>query len=180
MKILHLVSFIMSHYFTGEHCGRGYVVAARLKHHRLECSAGTKSPTFTCKVCSKTFEDFMNYYQHVPVHAFMWFDQTIQILKMRMFALNQAWFYRTTRIYINRNRCDTLVVCIKIDHWWWILLEKVFIYSFIMSNMLSNSIRNQKSPLRLHDDCYNVYHLPNSYRFSYAVSLTEAKGSPRN
>jgi len=52
-------------------CGKAYVVAARLKHHRMECSAGPTKPVFSCKVCSKNFDNFLDYCHHVPVHAFM-------------------------------------------------------------------------------------------------------------
>jgi len=54
-----------------EYCGRGFIIAARLKHHRNECSAGPVPPVFTCKVCNKRFNQFIEYCQHVPVHAFM-------------------------------------------------------------------------------------------------------------
>ena len=62
-------SFIVD--ISGDYCGRGYVIAARLKHHRQFCSAAPKPPIFTCKICNKTFDNFLDYCQHVPVHAFM-------------------------------------------------------------------------------------------------------------
>jgi len=54
-----------------EYCGKGFVIFARVKNHRLTCEMGPKSPIFTCKVCSKTFTKKENYYNHVPIHAFM-------------------------------------------------------------------------------------------------------------
>ena len=54
-----------------EYCNKGFLISARVKHHRQTCSAGPEPPTFTCKVCSKTFHEKHKYVEHVPIHAYM-------------------------------------------------------------------------------------------------------------
>lgn len=52
-------------------CGRRYVLEARLRHHKQECSSSPNTTKFTCKVCSKVFYNHQKYIDHVPIHSFM-------------------------------------------------------------------------------------------------------------
>ena len=54
-----------------EYCDRGFILIARLKHHRRNCLSAPEPPKFICKVCNKQFTDKGKYFEHVPVHAFM-------------------------------------------------------------------------------------------------------------
>ena len=53
-----------------EHCGRTFLLSARLKHHRGQCQAGPRPAAWQCKVCSKQFARKDVYLLHLPVHAF--------------------------------------------------------------------------------------------------------------
>ena len=53
-----------------EHCGRTFLLSARLKHHRAHCQSGPRPAVFQCKVCSKQFGRRDVYLLHLPVHAF--------------------------------------------------------------------------------------------------------------
>jgi len=54
-----------------EYCGRGYIIAARLKHHRKICEANPSPSSVSCNLCSKTFEFEKDLVTHLPVHAYM-------------------------------------------------------------------------------------------------------------
>ena len=54
-----------------EYCDRRFLLSARLKHHRRNCSQAPEPSKFVCKVCNKHFKYHDKYVEHVPIHAFM-------------------------------------------------------------------------------------------------------------
>lgn len=54
-----------------DYCGQGFILAARLKHHRRSCHANPSPSPHSCKVCYRSFPSSNGLATHVPIHAYM-------------------------------------------------------------------------------------------------------------
>merc|ERR1712037_67117 len=52
-----------------DYCGQGFILAARLKHHRRGCHANPSPSPHSCKVCYRSFPSSKGLATHVPIHA---------------------------------------------------------------------------------------------------------------